>query len=177
MRHFGACLLPLLKFDDCFEFVHRRLVRGLQKRLGMRIQLAAERVVGMAAEMLHIVDKLDDALAHPHKIHEWQACVHLLPGPQQPGVAVMSQLTNTLHHARALLLHSLIVSCGGFRTVPVLEAAMIAADTSDRFPQRTVDHSSATKKSEERRGHSANHLLESIDRELTQLSVDRAIRA
>ena len=89
----------------------------LQEGLSVRLQLATQRVVRLAAQMLHIVHKLDYALAHPNEIHQRQPRVHLLASFEQARIAVVRKLTDALHHARALLLDSLTVS--GCRLAPV----------------------------------------------------------
>ena len=54
-----AGLLPLLDLDDRLQFACRFGVRGIQERIGVLLQLCAERVAWLSAQVLHISDEFD----------------------------------------------------------------------------------------------------------------------
>ena len=73
-----ADLLPLLDLDDRLQFACRFGVRGIQERIGVLLQLCAERVAWLSAQVLHISDEFDGHSIDSDKQGQWQLRVYLL---------------------------------------------------------------------------------------------------
>lgn len=74
----GPGLLPLLDLDDRLQLACRFGVRGIQERIGVLLQLCAERVAWLSAQVLHISDKFDGHSIDSDKQGQRQLRVYLL---------------------------------------------------------------------------------------------------